>query len=155
MGTVDVDVSEYQAFTARLKTVERKVQNGLRKRLRDLAKPVTQKVRDEGTQPMPSRGGLNGNLMTARISTSITAAGMSLMLGGRKHRGGEGQLMQIDNDGILRHPIWARAERPRKSWRWTTQAVPQGTYTASFLAQRDEIRDELGKEIADIMREIT
>ena len=152
MAALDVDTAEYQAFAKKLKTVDRKLRNATRKTLRDLAKPLAEEVREKGTDPMPSRGGLRANLHTAKISVSVNAAGVSLLLGGRKHRGGEGQLVQIDSSGILRHPVYARGG-DRKGWAWTTQSVPQGTYTKAFQEKRDEVGEALGRSIEQVIRE--
>lgn len=152
-AALDVDASEYKEFAQRLKSADRKLRNATRKTLRDLAKPIAEEVREKGTEPMPSRGGLRSNLRTARITVSITATRVSLQLGGRKHRGGEGQLLQIDSAGILRHPVFARGG-DRKKWAWTAQSVPAGTYTKAFQEKRDEVGAELGRQIEEVMREL-
>ena len=151
MAALDVDAAEYKAFAQRLKAADRKLRNSTRKTLRDLARPIAEEVREKGTEPLPSRGGLRANLMTARISVTVNNSGVSLLLGGRKHRGGEGQLQQIDSTGTLRHPVYARGA-DRKKWAWVPQSVPQGTYTSAFDAKRDEVAAELTRQIEDVMR---
>ncbi len=150
----EVDVSDYKKLMVDLKGAEKSVRLQMRSRLRSIAQPLGEKVVEVGSRPMPSRGGLAGNLAGARVSVSITGSSVSLRLGGRKHRGGEAQLDQIDGAGILRHPVFGRAGDSRRSWRWTTQGVPSGTYTKAFLDEADQVRDDLAKEVERILEEV-
>lgn len=167
---MDVDVSDYKRLIAELKGADKKLARGIRKRLRDLARPIAEEVLDVGSRGMPSRGGLSGNLRTSRRSIGITGAGVTMRLGGRAHRGGEGQLYQIDAYGVVRHPVFGRYRKAKVGSKsrngitsvrakltkspWATTKTPQGSYTAAFQAQKNEVRAALGREVEAVMREI-
>ena len=156
----DVDVSEYKALVSRLKDADKKLAAGVRKQLRELAKPVAAEVIREGTDTLPQRGGLADNILTARVKVTTNAAGMSLFLGGRGHRKGEGQLRQIDETGQIRHPVFGRfrtvtdrfGNTDVKKNPWAITKTTPHQFTAAFERHRDEVQDALGAEIEKVMR---
>ena len=146
----------------------------MRKSLRELGKPIAETVREEGARTLPKRGGLSGNVMSARITVGINAGGVSLLLGGRKKRKGEGQLRQIDDSGLIRHPVFGRVRKVGRlkrgkltagrtvtsasGWKkspWSVTRTAPGQYTAAFLRRKEEVQDALGDEVGAILRRLT
>ena len=57
MGALNIDASDYKAFAQRLKAADRKVASGLRRRVRDAAKPLGDAIANDGLEGLPSSGG--------------------------------------------------------------------------------------------------
>ncbi len=170
----DIDLSEYKEMSAKLKKAAPEIRAALRKELRDLGRPIGEKVREEGARSLPKRGGLSGNVLSARLSVGINAGGISLSLGGRKKRKGEGQLRQIDDSGLIRHPVFGRVRKVGRikkgkltagrtvtsasGWKkspWSITRTAPGQYTAAFLRRKEEVQDALGDEVGAILRRLT
>lgn len=170
----DIDLSEYREMSKKLKSAAPQVRAAMRKSLRDLAKPISEKVREEGARTLPRRGGLGSNVLSARITVGINAGGVSLLLGGRKKRKGEGQLRQIDDSGLIRHPVFGRVRKVGRlkrgkltagrtvtsasGWKkspWSVTRTAPGQYTAAFLRRKEEVQDALGDEVGAILRRLT
>ncbi len=142
-----VDASDYAQFAAKLKDADRQIATAVRKELREVAKPIAQEVVREGSVSLPHRGGLSANVESARTTINVLASGVALSLGGRAHRKGEGQLRQIDENGQIRHPVYAN----RKVWA-VTKTEPH-RFTESFLAHKDQAVAALSGEITRILKE--
>ena len=56
MAALDVDTSDYKAFTAKLKGAEKSVARNLRKRLREAGKPLADGLLQDGPEGLPSPG---------------------------------------------------------------------------------------------------
>ena len=143
MAALDVDTSDYKAFTAKLKGAEKSVARDLRKRLREVGKPLTQGVVEDGPEGLPSSGGLADWLRASKGSLSMTATRLEIKLA----RGGKHDLNAI-NRGQLRHPIYGN----RKAW--ALQGVASGTYDKAFDKHAEQALPEVARVLDDIMREI-
>jgi hypothetical protein len=139
---VNIDASDYDRFVAKLKGADKKVANAIRRRLREAAKPISEHVREQGSDPMPSRGGLRDRLRGAKVSTALRQSGVDIWIGNRR----KSQISPIDRSGLLRHPVYGKA--------WTSQAVPSGSYSDAFQSVPPEARAEFEKVFRDVFKEL-
>ena len=116
---MNIDASDYDRFAAKLKGADRKVAAAIRKRLRQAAKPIGEHVREEGSDPMPARGGLRDRLRGSRVTTALRGSGVDIWVGNRR----KSQLSPIDRRGVVSHPVYGN----RKNW--ASQSVPEGTFS--------------------------
>lgn len=181
MGALDVDVADYQAFAQRLKAADRKVASGLRKRVRDAAKPLAEAVVQDGPEGLPERGGLADWLREAKPGLSMTQTRVAISLGA-------GHDLASINRGKLRHPVFARdtmskreasavagevvaaaaalgkkvkggkagvARKVRKAgWAWVNQLVEAGTYDKAIDKHAEAALGDIAQALDDVMREI-
>lgn len=145
-----VDASQYLDLVKRLKGLDdKKVQRMLRKRLRDAVGPVGRRIIEKGAEQMPSHGGLQHLIQQyGRPRTALMPAGVRLDL-----RNAKASLAAL-NRGILRHPVFARADRERKDWAWTQQSVPEEAFSAALEDLAPELQPNLAKVMGDIMKEL-
>lgn len=143
MGALNVDTSDYKAFTAKLKGAEKSVARNLRKRLREAGKPLADGLAQDGPEGLPSGGGLADWLRQSKGAISMTQTKLQIRLA----RGGKHDLNAI-NRGQLRHPLYGNRRV------WVTQSVPAGTYDKAFEKHADEALPAVGRVLDDIMKEI-
>ncbi len=132
---------------------DRKINLAVSRAFREVAKPLGEKVARDGNAAMPSRGGLRAALesdTTVRVRTTLSGrrTGSTLTIGSSR-----GRLALLDR-GFIRHPVYGRADRERRSWAWTTQRVPEGQYTKAFRNGAPMVRDALLVELRRISKEI-
>jgi hypothetical protein len=141
---VNIDASDYDRFAAKLKGADRKVAAAIRKRLRQAAKPIGEHVREEGSDPMPARGGLRDRLRGSRVTTALRGSGVDIWVGNRR----KSQLSPIDRRGVVSHPVYGN----RKNW--ASQSVPEGTFSEAFQSVPPEARAEFEKVFRDVFKEL-
>ena len=160
---IEVSADEFKAFAAKTKTLDRTLRNRTKKRIRDVAQPFGRKVVAEGSQGMPSGGGLADHIATSGRTPTVsqTSTGVRLVLGKKKGP----QIGKFD-EGKLRHPsfgvyhrtrsgIVARSEPAlRWTWKWVEQPVPAGTFTAAAESHLPEVRDAVATELDQILKEL-
>lgn len=109
MGALTVDTADYKAFAQRLNSAEREVKNSLRSRIWNAGKPLADQVIRDGPESMPSRGGLRDWLRDSKGGLSMTQTRLAISVGkGPKHD------LQSINQGVLRHPVFARSRYSAK-----------------------------------------
>lgn len=158
-----INAEEYVAFAAKLKTMEPKIRNGVRKRIRESAKAFGPEIVKEGAVPLPDRGGVEAYVVARGKSPTIaqTATGVRLVLGKKK-----GPQIGRMNEGNLRHPVfgvWHKTKsgvtvksepRLRWTWKWVGQDIPAGSWTAAAKDHEDALREAVRKEMDSIMGEL-
>ena len=140
--TTEIDTAEFKAFAAKLKAVEPKVRNHMRKGLREAAKPLAAEVVPEGAEDLPS--GLAAHVVATggRAIVSQTTTGVRVILGKRKGP----QIGRMD-EGSLRHPTYGR--KP-----WVAQDIPADTFTAALEKRLPDMRDKVAAELQHLMGEL-
>lgn len=140
-----IDADEYQAFAAKLKTVDSKIRTRMRKRIRESAKVFGPEIVKEGAVPLPDRGGVEAYVVARGKSPTIaqTSTGVRLVLGKKK-----GPQIGRMNEGNLRHPAFGN----RKAW--VNQPVPAGSWTEAAKDHEDALREAVRKEMDSIMGEL-
>ncbi len=152
MAALDVDASDYKAFAQRLKAADRKVASGLRRRVRDAAKPLGDAIAKDGPEGLPSSGGLADWLRQAKPGLSMTQTRMAIKLTGAKgSRTGKTSDLNAINRGRLRHPVYAQ---PGRKAGWANQPVQAGTYDAAIDTHGAEALEDIARVLDDVMKEI-
>lgn len=140
---MDVDVSDYKQFAAKLKGADAAVKRAIRKRLREAGKPLGEHVRDEGSEAMPSRGGLRSRLQRSPVAVALLASGVNIWVGNRR----KSQFARLDK-GVLRHPVYGRMKT------WVGQDVPEGTFSDAWDKVPPDVRDDFERVLVDVMKEL-
>jgi hypothetical protein len=139
-----INAAEYVRFAALVKTFDRKVRNGIRKRIRESARAFGPEIVQEGAEPLPDRGGVEAAVVAKGRAPTVaqTSTGVRLVLGKKK-----GPQIGRMNEGNLRHPVFGR----RKAW--VDQPVPAGSWTAAAEARLPKLRDAVRAEMESILKE--
>ena len=143
MAALDVDTSDYKAFTAKLKGAEKSVARNLRKRLREAGRPLADGLLQDGPEGLPSGGGLADWLRQSKGAVSMTQTKLQIRLA----RGGKHDLGAI-NRGQLRHPLYGNRRV------WVGQSVEAGTYDKAFDKHAEQALPAIERVLDDIMKEI-
>jgi hypothetical protein len=129
----------------------------VRKSIRDLAKPVGRFVLDRGAEAMPASGGLAARMVeTGKVGVSAGTAGKNpkITINLSSPKSGGASVGTADKRGMIRHPVYGRGDRDRKSWAWVRQNVEAGTFTKAFEEQADEVADAVLSAVEKVMRGI-
>lgn len=120
--------------------------------LRGEAKPLGLRVLRRGAEEMPHRGGLSERVAGGSIGVSSALRGrvasVSVIL---RNKGVDLKAMDA---GILRHPVFGRADRTRKDWAWTRQSVPAGAFRRAFEAEAAEVREKAVKAAQGVLDDV-
>lgn len=140
---MDVDASDYQRMAAKLKAADKTLKRHVTAGIRAVAKPAGEAVIREGSEAMPSRGGLRAYLQGGgRVSLRMRGEGAELALGNRQGI----KLGPLDR-GELRHPVFGRKV-------WVGQRVPDDTYTKVIEAQLETLRPRMEQAVEDALKEM-
>ena len=152
MAALTVDTDEYKAFAQRLKAADRKVASGLRRRVRDAAKPLGDAIAKDGPEGLPSSGGLADWLRQAKPGLSMTQTRMAIKLTGLKgSRTQKTSDLNAINRGRLRHPVYAVDGRKAG---WVNQPVQAGTYDAAIEKHSVDALSDIGRVLDEVMGEL-
>lgn len=152
MAALDVDASDYKAFAQRLKAADRKVASGLRRRVRDASKPLSEAIAKDGPVGLPESGGLADWLRQAKPSLSMTQTRVAIKLTGLKgSRTQKTSDLNAINRGRLRHPVYAVDGRKAG---WVNQPVQAGTYDAAIEKHSVDALSDIGRVLDEVMGEL-
>lgn len=138
----EISADDYKAFSAKLRTVDKAVARGIRKRIRAAAGPIGRIVIETGSEGMPARGGLKARLMASRPTVSLLSRGAKINL---KNKGLD---LAALNRGIARHPLFGNRGH------WYSTPVPADVYLAALNHLPAAARADLEKVMGDVMKEI-
>jgi len=133
---------DFLRLAAKLDEGDRKLNNGIRRRLREVAKPLGSEVRDTLAESMPRRGGLSAMIGRSKVSVSSTSASRQEI----RVRSAGHDLEAMDA-GMLRHPTFGH--KP-----WVGQSVPSGSAAKALEAGAPKVRDALMREVETLLDEI-
>ena len=136
---------DFLRLADRLDEGDRKLASRIRKRLRDVAKPLGSEVRDSLADAMPRRGGLSDLIAASKVSVASTGASRHPRVEIRVRSAGH-DLESMDA-GSLRHPTFGH--RP-----WVGQSVPSGSAQDALDRGAPKVRDALAREVEAILDEI-
>ena len=117
--------------------------------MRTAAQPMTDTVLRHLDQYLPSgyapvmRAGL-----TVRVSRSTKGASAGLKLVGTAKGRKKKRHVKVINDGTLRHPVWAHADR------WVNQRVKPGFWTETLTATREIPAKAIRRAVQSTLRKI-
>jgi len=132
---------DFLRLAAKLDEGDRKLNNGIRRRLREVAKPLGSEVRDTLAGSMPRRGGLSAMIGRSKVSVSSTSASMHIRVRSAGHD------LEAMDAGMLRHPTFGH--KP-----WVGQSVPSGSAAKALEAGAPKVRDALMREVETLLDEI-
>lgn len=135
---------DFLRLAAKLDEGDRKLNNGIRRRLREVAKPLGSEVRDTLAESMPRRGGLSAMIGRSKVSVSSTSASRSKVEIRVRSAGHDLESMDA---GMLRHPTFGH--KP-----WVGQSVPSGSAAKALEAGAPKVRDALMREVETLLDEI-
>lgn len=124
-----VDQKVWKSGTAALKSADKKVLAGMRKGIREVAKPVAQSVLTEGADQLGHAGGLAGRV-ASRTKPSITVGANDV----RIRLAGGAALGRIDASGVARHPVFGH----RSVWRGTN--FKPAIFSSRFAEHAEDVR---------------
>lgn len=121
---------------------DKDLQKRVSKAMREVAKPLGDKVLREGAAELPRRGGLSDYVASkGKIGISNSLRGRSASVTLKLHN--KGVRFGAMNQGRLRHPVYGRPLLSRKEWGWSTQSVRPGMFTRPFDAAAPEAAQEV------------
>lgn len=131
-------LDQLQDISVALKdAADRGVTNGVRAAIRTQTKPAGLRVLRTGAGSLPHRGGLAARVAEqgkVGLQSALVARNLHITMTLSNKRAN----MRSLNEGLLRHPVFARAGRART---WVRQAVPTGVFTKAFYAEAPRLRD--------------
>lgn len=146
---------EWRRCAAHLRDAgDKDLMKGVRKSIRDLAKPLGKFVLERGAESMPSSGGLRARIVeTGRVGSTAGTAGKNpkIVINLRAPKVGGASVGVIDSRGIVRHPVYAGGGKDRKEWAWVAQNVEQGTFTRAFEGEADEVARGVLDAVQDVL----
>lgn len=132
---------DFLRLAAKLDEGDRKLNNGIRRRLREVAKPLGSEVRDTLAESMPRRGGLSAMIGRSKVSVSSTSERVEIRVRSAGHD------LEAMDAGMLRHPTFGH--KP-----WVGQSVPSGSAAKALEAGAPKVRDALMREVETLLDEI-
>lgn len=129
---------------------------GLRRELYAGLNRATKPVRDDlkaAIEPsLPRAGGLAARVAkSARFATSTRTAQRTTAVRIVARGKGRRTLAEATQEGSFRHPVFAKADKPRKDWTWVTQTagVRRGLLDEAFERRKPRIKQEVLRAIED------
>ena len=117
---------------------------------------VRRNYREEASRTLPKAGGLATDIGKASVTTKKSTGripSLSVRVTQKNIAGKKRDLGSL-NQGKLRHPVYARTDRPRTEWRWVGQAVPPGMWDRVVEKCFTETRSLVLTELASLESEI-
>ena len=140
------DFSEARAAFLRLNN-NKKTVNAWRKILRDEARPMGQQALQEGGSAMPRKGGLAARIMAGKVGVSVTASGVTVKL-----TTAQGDKLTAEENGMIRHPVFARGTQTRKQWAWVNQRVTPHRFLTVFEERGPQVADKIMAATIDAIK---
>lgn len=135
---MSVDVSDFVEFGAAAHAAAARIEQDVDRRLERLATESSRDVIADGSDGMPSSGGLRSELMAGgSVQVSRTSEGVEIAIGHPSI-----DLAYIDA-GTLSHPVFRRAP-------WVTQSAPAGTFSRAL----EDVQAAVDEEVGDVLDEI-
>jgi hypothetical protein len=143
-------------MSAELKAAgDKTLQKSMRKRLREAVKPIAEEIkRDAAPQSK-----MVAKSITTQFSYSGKRAGATIAAKRSKMPPGkEGlpSLLEFGNRGrrgVLRHPVFAEKDEPRRKWTWAEQPV-KPYFFANARRNNNRVTDAMVKVLDDVEKEL-
>lgn len=161
---------DYEEFARALKAAGDKVlSRRVNKAMRDVAKPIGDRILRDGAAKLPHRGGLSSRVASTppalRFRTSANSVYAALVFGGNKRKGID--FRSIDS-GVLRHPVFAGRRfvstgafgtgAAKAKWTWVRQEVTPGAFSDELPKHLPTLRgvlvDAIQETLNDVAKEV-
>lgn len=126
---------QLRTLSAELKVADRTLLLAMRRNLRAIAHPAALAVQAEERRVLPKRGGLNEWVASTPVGVRITAGARSAgvrLVQSKKGRAQPHDLLQANDTGVIRHPVYGN----RKQWR--DSQIPTGWWERPLLAMEPQ-----------------
>lgn len=134
---------------AAYKAGDKAIQKRMRDGLKDAAMPLGVDVVREGSEALPTKGGLRARAASARPGVTASLGGRTVSVSIRAANKQKDSLAGWDA-GLVRHPVF-------KTGAWVTQRIRPHAYTDAFNKGAPKVRDKVNaavqKALDDIARE--
>jgi hypothetical protein len=91
-------------------------------------------IRRSAMTTLPTRGGLDKLVAASDLQVVRRRGQVTLRASNRRN------IRRMNDQGILRHPVYARSDRPRSQWRWVDQRIPTKWFDNPTLAAEMRLR---------------
>jgi hypothetical protein len=91
-------------------------------------------IRRSAMATLPTRGGLDRLVANSELKVVRRRSRVTLRANNKRN------IRRMNDRGILRHPVYARRDRPRNTWRWVDQRVPRKWFDNPTLASEMRLR---------------
>lgn len=139
-----VNFEEFRKAGARLQEFgDRKLVLAMRRDLRQLAKPVGDRVLEAIADAMPKRGGLAERVRAqGRVSLLVNLrSGVRIQLANRR-----GMYMGAFESGTIRHPLFGLRKH------WYAQTVPGSKGAEAFAKEADALGEAVAQRVIETAR---
>lgn len=130
------------------KGLDRELDRGVREPLQALIPDL----KDAQREVMPKRGGM-ADRAAAVTKFSVRRRNTGRYPGVRLVASQPGRIRRQDQ-GRLRHPVFADQSEPRESWEWTTQQIPSGWFTGTTREHGPAVGRSVDQALDHVARQI-
>lgn len=130
------------------KTLAKELDAGFRTPLQELI-PI---LKVSQFHVMPKGGGAAAAIQ-GRTFFKVRKVGTGTRPGMRLVANQKGRIQRQDR-GVLRHPVFADADKPREEWKWVNQAIEPGWFTDPTKAASEGIRLRQEQALRNVVRQI-
>jgi len=149
--------ADFAALSARLKEagetgLRRELYKAIDRSARDLADEIGSTQHLDSYLPNPYARVLAADLKVRVYKRSGRDAHLTIRAEGREHKR---KLAQLDEQGVLWHPVFAQG--PRRGWTWRPQfrAVRPGFFTDPVERSAPAVREEILAAMRETARKLT
>jgi hypothetical protein len=146
LGLTPNSLADLRQLGDAYKGADKIIQKRMRTGIQEAGKPLAERVVREGSEDLPSRGGLRARIAAARPGITAALAGRNVAVSVRIANRQKDALGALDS-GTLRHPVW-------KTGRWVAQSIPAGRFDAAFRRGAPEATEKVNAAVAQALREI-
>src|SRR5215216_409522 len=91
-------------------------------------------IRRSAMTTLPTHGGIDRLVANSELQVVRRRGRITLRASNKRN------IRRMNDQGILRHPVWARSNKPRSQWRWVDQRVPSKWFDNPTLAAEVRLR---------------
>jgi hypothetical protein len=124
----------------------KELQRELEKAARRAGRPLVRSARQGAIAILPYRGGLGESVAASRFSAQVRATpqgvGLQIVAVGRR-----GRNLSRQDDGIVRHPVFADAAKTRSEWTWVDQKITPGWFSKPLTLDAPKQKKEFDEAV--------
>ena len=91
-------------------------------------------VRRSAITTLPTHGGIDRLVASSALQVVSRRGRVTLRASNKRN------IRRMNDQGMLRHPVWARSDKPRSQWRWVDQRVPSKWFDNPTLSSEMRLR---------------
>lgn len=118
------------------------------KGITEAIKPVRSQMKQSAMINLPSRNGLNKKIASTRFRTVRRVQGIRLVASNAY------SINQLDQEGVIRHPVYARGSQTRRQWAWVSQRVQPRVFSRVWDDQVGPMRAKIDAHLTYMIKRI-